>query len=335
MQRILAQSCPDNQTMSRYQGDSPRMAADTLNFAHLSDPHLTSLAGVRWRELANKRLLGYLSWLKKRRAEHQPRVLNALLRDLGAMRPDHIVITGDLTHVGTQDEFRQARRWLEAVGTPPGVTAIPGNHDSYVAAPWAQSYLHWLPYLASDRPEGAGAAPDDERLFPSLRVRGPVAFIGLSSACPSPPFLATGRVGAQQRARFERVLAATGEAGLFRVVLIHHSPVPGEEKWRKRLTDAREVGAIIRDRGAELVLHGHGHHAVESALEARGRRVPVLGIPSASAIGSRPGRRARYHLYSVAREGDNWTLSVDVRGYRDDTDQFAAEGQQRAFLIPV
>ena len=42
-----------------------------LTFAQLSDPHLSSLEDVHWRDLASKRLLGYLSWRKRRRAEHR------------------------------------------------------------------------------------------------------------------------------------------------------------------------------------------------------------------------------------------------------------------------
>jgi len=312
----------------------PQPTADTLTFAQLSDPHLTSLKGVRWSDLANKRLLGYLSWVRKRRAEHRPEVLDALLRDLAALQPDHIVVTGDLTHIGVQDEFRQARRWLERVGTPARVTVVPGNHDSYAAAPWAQSYLHWLPYLASDQPDSAAAGADVGTVFPSLRIRGPVAFIGVSSARPSAPLLAVGSVGAAQRERLEHLLTETGAAGLFRVVLIHHSPVPGDEKWRKRLTDAAEVSAIIRRRGAELVLHGHGHRAIESALETGGHPIPVIGIASASAIGHKPGRAACYHLYQVRRTESGWALNVRVRGFRADKAQFVAQGE-RSYSIPL
>lgn len=63
-----------------------------LVFAHLSDPHLTSLQGVRWRQLMNKRMLGYLSWRRKRRAEHRGEVLDALLEDLQHTRPEHLVL---------------------------------------------------------------------------------------------------------------------------------------------------------------------------------------------------------------------------------------------------
>ncbi len=303
----------------------------SLRFVQLSDPHLTSLQGVRWRELANKRILGYLSWKKRRRAEHRPEILDALQHDLASVHPDHIVVTGDLTHIGLHDEFRQARRWLESLGTPGQVTVIPGNHDSYIRTSWMQSYAHWEPYMASDTLPSVSHS-DAASLFPSLRVRGPVAFIGVSSARPSAPFLATGSVGDQQLQRLSDVLEKTARQGLFRVVMIHHPPVPGEEKWRKRLTDAAAFCEVIRQRGAELILHGHSHRSVESAVDIPGANVPVFGIPSASAMGHKAGRAAQYFIYEVLPQDSGWMLNITVRGFRADKKRFVYQ-QARSLHI--
>ena len=292
---------------------------ETLTFAQLSDPHLSSLQGVRWRDLANKRVLGYLSWRRRRRAEHSGEVLEALQRDLAQTRPEHLVITGDLTHIGLPDEFRQARRWLETLGGPHEVTVVPGNHDAYIHAPWKHSFSHWQPYMASDGEDD----PDPAHLFPSLRVRGPVAFIGLSSARPSGPFFATGSLGPDQLGKLAQLLDETGRRGLFRVVLIHHPPVPGEEKWRKRLKDAQALCDVIGEHGAELVLHGHRHRASESGIEIPGQKVPVFGIPSASSLGHKPGRMAQYYLYRLQPAGDQWKLDISVRGYSPRRHAFA------------
>ena len=40
-------------------GDIKASDSAGLCFAHLSDPHLTTLQGVRWKQLMNKRVLGY------------------------------------------------------------------------------------------------------------------------------------------------------------------------------------------------------------------------------------------------------------------------------------
>jgi len=299
-----------------------------LYFAHLSDPHLTSLDGVRWRQLLNKRVLGYLSWRRRRRAEHRGEVLDVLLEDLGEMRPEHIVITGDLTHTGLPDEFHQARLWLERVGAAERVTVVPGNHDAYVHTSWAHTFSLWEPFMRSDADNGGVG----DGIFPSLRIRNGVALIGLSSARATAPFLATGSLGRAQLQRLQSLLEQAAARQLFRVVLLHHPPRPEDEQWRKRLTDGRALCEVLGRAGAELVLHGHSHRSLHSELGVGGRRIPVFGIPSASAIGSREGRRAQYYLYRVRRDGDCWSVEVMVRAYHPHKDRFCLEHEHHLSL---
>ena len=64
----------------------------------------------------SKRGLGYLNWLRKRRAIHRPEVLAAIVADLKAQQPDHIAVTGDLVNLSLSNEFAPARAWLDALG---------------------------------------------------------------------------------------------------------------------------------------------------------------------------------------------------------------------------
>lgn len=283
-----------------------------FRFAQLSDPHLSDLASVRWRQLASKRLLGYLSWRRRRRHEHRIEMLDALRSDLRAVAPDHTVVTGDLTHIALPSEFREARDWLRSIGTPDRVTVVPGNHDCYVATPWVGSLGLWSEYMRSD---DAHADIDPEVLFPSLRVRGPVAFIGLSSAVPSWPLLAIGRLGSAQLDRLRTILDSLRNSGLLRVLLLHHPPVPGEEKWRKRLVDAAKLGQLLGEHRVDMVLHGHRHRAIQSAMRIPGCEVPVFGIPSASAAGKISNYPSEYNLYEVRSGESSWNMEVRARSY--------------------
>src|SRR5437763_1502379 len=83
----------------------------------------------------------------------------------------------------------------------------------------------------------------------------PVAMIGLSSAVPTPPLMATGRLGRVQLDALERILAQLSAEQLFRVLLIHH-PLRSVSRI-KRLTDSRKLHALLGKHGVELVLHGH------------------------------------------------------------------------------
>jgi 3',5'-cyclic AMP phosphodiesterase CpdA len=294
-------------------------------FAQLSDPHLSSLDAVRPRDLLGKRALGYLSWRHKRRFEHRREVLDALQRDLAGTQFDQMLVTGDLTHIGLPEEFKQAADWLRQLGDPADVALVPGNHDACVAAPWRATFALWQDYMASDGDRDNSAHATE---FPSLRVRGNIAFIGLSTACPKPPLMATGTLGEEQLRRLPALLQRTAEQGLFRVVYLHHCPLPGREKWRKRLTDAPQVQDILEQYGAELVLHGHGHRAHFNELRSRAGTVPVIAVPSASALGLHGRDVAQYNRYEVERNDRGWQLRIDARCYGPDTGEFGDGGSR-------
>jgi 3',5'-cyclic AMP phosphodiesterase CpdA len=294
--------------------------------AHLSDLHLSTLRGVRPRELMDKRILGYLSWRHRRRREHRSDVLDVLRADLQSERPDHIAVTGDLTHIGLPQEFREAAEWLAKLGPPQDVTVVPGNHDAYVHEPWQRTFAHWSPYMRGDDDGGRSSEASVE--FPSLRVRRHVAMIGLSTALPSAPFLATGRLGEAQLARLDRLLAETAAAGLFRIVLLHHPPGRHTVRWRKALRDGAALRDILARQGAELTLHGHAHLSAATYLDEHSRNL-AIGVPSASAIGKHADRHATYHLYRIGREGERWRLRVAVRAYSLHDRRFVPEDGRR------
>lgn len=288
------------------------MTQTAFSIAHLSDPHLSRPAPVRAGELCNKRILGYLSWLRRRRLAHQAGVLEQLVADLHRQAPDHTVVTGDFTHIGLPEEFRQVAEWLPRLGDPQQVTIIPGNHDSYVRAAWQDTYALWREYLAGDAADSWSVGD-----FPSVRVRGPVAILGISTAVPSPWFRASGRVGASQLRRLAGQFEELRDRPLFRLALIHHAPVPGVDRWRKRLDDVRETARVLAAGRAHLVLHGHDHRASWSSIPTPAGAIPVVAVPSASYGRSEPDKLARYHIYRLRRAGDAWQADVEIRGLRD------------------
>src|SRR6516162_11755029 len=126
------------------------MAAFTL--AHLSDPHLPPLPTPRLAELAGKRALGYLNWTRNRHKYHRRDVLDTLVSDMQAQVPDHIALTGDLVNLALEAEFAPSLAWLQSVGPPDRVTAIPGNHDAYVRATHMRFGEVFAHYAAGDEP---------------------------------------------------------------------------------------------------------------------------------------------------------------------------------------
>ena len=279
-----------------------------FSLAHLSDPHIGPIATPRLRELLNKRGLGLINWYRKRHRHHHADVLAAIVRDMQAQSPDHIAVTGDLVNISLDTEFAGAARWLMSVGTPEHVTLVPGNHDAYIrrASGWAAQ--HWGDYMRGD--DGAG--------FPFVRRRGPLAIIGLTTSLPTGPFMATGHLGGEQLARLAEILIGLARDPLFRVVLIHHPPIPNRRHYMKRLVDGTLFRALIAEHGAELVLHGHNHEQQLMWLDGPNGRVPAVGVPSASAIVSDHDEPAAYNLYAIDGGPGGWSCEMISRGLSAD-----------------
>src|SRR5947209_8355713 len=272
-----------------------RVVLMAFTLAHLSDPHLP-LPAPRWRELAGKRALGYLNWTRNRHKTQRREVLDALVADMQAQRPDHIAVTGDLINMALHSEFTPARAWLESLGSSERVTVVPGNHDAYVRATQHHGAEIWGDYHRGD-----STGITDAATFPFVQRRGPLALIGVSSAVPTPPLMATGRLGQTQRDALDRVLSHLAPEQLFRVLLIHH-PLRSDSR-HKRLTDADAVLALLQRHGVELILHGHDHIHSTMWFDGPQSRIPAIGVPSASAIAHGHIPAAAYNLFSIEREG--------------------------------
>ena len=303
--------------------------------AHCSDPHITGIGQSGIGGFLNKRLLGCLRWQLKRRHDQHDGLLTTLSEDLQRTRPDHIVVTGDLTHLSLAVEFAAARDWLQSMGPPERVTVVPGNHDQYVRTAWQQSFAHWLPYMQGDSPllPAVAAAPCLEDIYPAVRIRRHIALIGISTARPSALHLATGTIGDRQLAKLETILRQLRGQPLFRILLIHHPPVPGIVSRRRSLTDAPSLRALIARYGVELVLFGHAHKKAEDFLHGPAGLIPVLGMPSVSSRERSADRRGRYALYAIVPSAGRWMVRMEERILGADGKRFVA-GQRRELPLP-
>jgi len=308
----------------------PTTAEPPFVLAHFSDPHISNMKSIGIRDLLSKRIYGYLRWRLHRGTEHSGAVLAALLEDLRQQRPDHVAITGDLTHLSLPIEFESVEKWLRSIGSHHQVTVIPGNHDAYVRTEWEPTHAHWTAYMLSDNvPTPSGPSGGLDSVFPSWRIRGPIALIGVSTARPSAPYLAIGSIGSRQLEKLERIMAQAARQKLFRVILIHHPPAAGTVSWRKRLTDADKFRSLLKQYGADLILHGHAHRAARSRLPVAAGKAPVVGAPSASAVGRNHARRARYYLYRISPSGRGWNVGLRVRIYSPAENAFVTETEEQ------
>lgn len=280
-----------------------------FSLAHLTDIHLSPIAGFLPRHWNVKRGLGYLNWQRKRRGVHRRDVADRLIADARTLRVDHIAVTGDLINLGLPAEYEAARAWLESIGDAAHVTVVPGNHDVYTRLSGHTGIARWAAYMGSE--EGSLA-------FPFVRRVGPLALIGLNSAIETPPFVAGGRLGVHQIDVAGDLLDSLGREGAIRVVLIHHPPLPGMAPPRRALADAGPFSHMLERCGAELVLYGHNHvERLDWCVRAPGigGAIPVIGAPSSSSSRIHNDEPlARYNVFTFFRSREGLRIRHVVRG---------------------
>lgn len=284
-----------------------------FTIAHLSDVHLGPLAWPGLRPLLGKRLLGYMNWLRGRNAMHLRPTVKALTDDLALQPHDHVAVTGDLVNIGLPLEFEAALEWLEILGESDRVSVVPGNHDAYVRIAHEKGIGLWNAYM---EPNAAAAefTPPGNAPFPYVRVHGSVALVGLSTAIPTRPFAAYGRLGGPQLEALPGLLDALHDAGLFRLIMLHHPPLPGLASMRRGLRDVAAFSGILRNHGAELILYGHDHDQKVNQLETATGRLTAVCVPSATAsvVGHKP--LARYNIFEIGGNPAGWECVMTGRG---------------------
>ena len=104
--------------------------------------------------------------------------------------------------------------------------------------------------------------------------------------------------------------------GLFRIILIHHPPklIDPRSAWRK-LTDGKRFRRAVERFGAELILHGHEHIRMMTAIKGATGIVPVIGVPAGSGPAIGGPRAGGYALHEIAENGAGYELTVIHRGF--------------------
>jgi 3',5'-cyclic AMP phosphodiesterase CpdA len=275
-----------------------------MRIAHLSDLHVLSLEGVAPHRFLNKRITGYVNLKKKRGHIHHPRFVRAILREIKRNGIEQVVITGDLTNLALEAEFEAVQKLLgeELHLSPHDVSIVPGNHDLYTrgALKSKRFVKYFAEYMTSDLPElGAEIALGR---FPYVRLRGPAAILGLSSAVPRMPIVASGIVGKEQVGALARVLEHPEVRRRTPVILMHHpvhNPASRLKTLLRGLDDAALLWSSLDHLPRGLVLHGHLHVRLQRTLRTARGQLESIGATSASLEHEDEAKMAGFNLYEI------------------------------------
>jgi 3',5'-cyclic AMP phosphodiesterase CpdA len=245
---------------------------------------------------------------------HFGRVDDGLLAPLRqcveGIKPDLLVVSGDLTQRAKAQQFEQARAYLDTLPGPQII--VPGNHDISLYNVFRRFLLplaRYKRYITED-------------LSPSY-VDEEIAVLGVNTA-RSLTFK-DGRVNEDQIQQIERQLAGL-DPKVTRVIVTHHPfDLPESFDQRDLLGRAPMAMEAFAKSGVDILLAGHMHvsHAASTALRYRIDEFAALVVQAGTATSTRG--RGENNSFNVVRI-EHERVEVERYGWDDVHKEFSPVG---------
>ena len=175
-----------------------------------------------------------------------PALVTALERQIAALAPDLVVVSGDLTQRARRRELSAAAAFIERLPRP--LLVVPGNHDipGVTPARFIDPWRGWRRHF----PGG---------LDPVVEA-GEYLAVGASSTRSWGPYLdwSRGRLGREQIEQLAMRFAAS--VGRLRILVVHHPLLLSADAAHRGLVGRSALAlARLRQGGLDLALGGHVH----------------------------------------------------------------------------
>lgn len=235
------------------------------------------------------------------------------------LKPDAVVISGDLTQRARHGEFQAAHGFMRRLQQVAPTLVIPGNHD----VQWWKSPLH---VLGRERLYTKYRRWFGENLTPVLEVPGAIIAGALSAHGVAPGSLTwnpndmavKGHLPKSETERIKEVFAAAKE-GTARVLVLHHNVLPGSISERMGLAHWQDAQRRLRETGADVVLCGHDHQE-GAGMAAEGLPISTAGTHTNR---TRGGRASVFNLVRIHPD------AVEIQHFRWDNGKFLPSDQHR------
>jgi len=257
--------------------------------------------------------------------------VEALEQMIPDLRPDAIILSGDLTQRARHGEFQRARAFTQRAAETAPVHVIPGNHD----VQW-----WWRPFI----PFGKQPLYEKYRqyfgneLVPTLTLNGggggaiiagalTAHGVSLASLSRIRDIAVKGHLPKREFLRVQQLFAAAPPE-LARVLVVHHNVLRGEISNRMGLARWRQAQRRIVESGADVVLCGHDHQEGADVLAGK----VVVSTTGTLSTRSRGGRPSCFNFVTIEPTAVHITFfrweAERGRFQASDTTAFARSGGQ-------
>jgi len=227
-----------------------------MKIGHISDLHILSIANTRFYHFFNKRMIGGANLFLNRKNEYKIEFVEKLIEDINKQKLDYLVITGDITNLALDSEFKKAVELLNKLDIPKDkIIIVPGNHDNYLKSSFKKNLFekYMNPWLKND------IELENNEKWPVFRLLDEVLITGFSSSIPTCPLCAAGEISTYQLNKFDEISKKYDDK--FKIVLLHHH-LPKLNKRKKYMDGLRNREVVLvyfTKNKVNMALHGHKH----------------------------------------------------------------------------
>lgn len=227
-----------------------------MRIGHISDLHILSVKNTKFYHFFNKRMIGGTNLFLNRRNEYKLEFVEKLIKDINKQNLDYLAITGDITNLALDSEFKKAVELLNKLKiSKDKIIVIPGNHDNYLKASYKKNLFenYMAPWLKND------IELTNSNKWPIFRVLDDILITGFSSSIPTCPFCAAGKISTEQLEKFNEISNKYNDK--FKIVLLHHHlpKLTKRKKYMDGLRNREEILEVFSKNKVDMVLHGHKH----------------------------------------------------------------------------
>jgi 3',5'-cyclic AMP phosphodiesterase CpdA len=246
----------------------------------------------------------------------RPEVVDALAELLVSMRPELVILSGDVTQRARRAQFDAAKRFIDGYALP--TLVIPGNHDVPLVNVLARAFN---PFGGYRRVFGKNLEPE----FASDDVLA----IGVNTVRPK-----RHKDGEVSDAQIDRVCARLRQASDDQLrIVVTHQPVHviREKDIGNLLINHERAIAAWAEAGADLVLGGHIHLPYVRPLNTprRGLTSELWSVQAGTALSTRI-REGISNSFNVIRHdaaSDRSVCTVEQWDYNEANGRFDPGGK--------
>lgn len=201
----------------------------------------------------------------------RPELVDPLVDTVNGLKPDLVILSGDLTQRATATEYAAARAMMDRFTAP--VLTVPGNHDTPLFNvftrffnPWGR-YRHWV----------------GEEMIPVFRDEK-MLVVGVNTV--NRFAWRSGKLSADVLAKMCAALDS-GRDDMMKLVVVHHPLAQQPKDGRLRTRGGKAAVKALCEHGADLVLSGHMHMWRVQRFQERENRYSALQVQVGTCLSNR------------------------------------------------